>query len=202
MYGISDAILLRLSPAPPAAEMMHLVSRHFDADMLYFSRVRALFATGDGSHTNAVIHAIKYGGMRRTGTDLGSMLARVVCDEWDSLPTGVIPVPIHQARLRERGYNQSHDIAIGVSNVIGNVILNDVLVRKYYTSTQTNYSSGLRLINVSDVFEVIDALAIKGKHLALVDDVLTTGATANACAKALLDCGARRVDVFALAIAM
>jgi predicted amidophosphoribosyltransferase len=103
-----------------------------------------------------------------------------------------VPVPLAAARLRERGFNQSAHLARALARRIGGTVLDDVLVRVRTTESQTQLTPAERRANVHDAFAVPAQrrVAIRGRELVLVDDVLTTGATLNACAVALLDGGA------------
>ena len=97
----------------------------------------------------------------------------------------LIPVPLHAKREKERGYNQSLMICQGIHEVTGIPIGEKYLVREVYTETQTHKSAEERFKNVQDIFEVRYADELKGKHVLLVDDVLTTGATLESCAHQL-----------------
>jgi ComF family protein len=103
-----------------------------------------------------------------------------------------VPVPLAAARLRERGFNQSAHLAAALARRTGGTVLDDVLVRVRTTESQTQLTPAERRANVHDAFAtpVQRRAAIRGRTLVLVDDVLTTGATLNACAVALLDGGA------------
>ena len=103
-----------------------------------------------------------------------------------------VPVPLAPGRLRERGFNQSEVLARGLAERTGGTVLPDALVRLRETGTQTQLTPAERLVNVQSAFAVpeLRRVAICGRSLVLVDDVLTTGATLNACAVALLDGGA------------
>ena len=97
----------------------------------------------------------------------------------------LIPVPLHPKRERQRGYNQSLMIAQGIHGVTGIPIGDKYLVRGIYTETQTHKTAEERFKNVKDIFEVHFADELKGKHVLLIDDVLTTGATLESCAHQL-----------------
>lgn len=147
-----------------------------------------------------LIHLLKYRNRPGIGRFLGSLLAKRVEQE-PGIPhiTGVLPVPLHPLRRRERGYNQSACIARGISDVTGIPVLKNVLGRGRNTPTQTSLSPEARMANVSGVFEVARPDAVCGATVALVDDIFTTGATIGSCARALLQAGAGRV--FALTVA-
>jgi ComF family protein len=144
-----------------------------------------------------IVHALKYGGWHRVAADMGQRMARVDWPE-DVLEErrAIVPVPLSAKRERERGYNQSVELARAVSDAWGIPVWHDVLVRTRHTETQTRLTPGDRLRNVSGAFGVASPAPqmLRGSHLVLVDDVVTTGATLNACAAALCDGGARIVS--------
>lgn len=110
----------------------------------------------------------------------------------------ICPVPLHAARLRERGYNQSAVLAAGLARRLRRPFWSNVLRRSRPTETQTHLTARQRLSNVADAFEVRTA-RIAGKAILLVDDVMTTGATTSSCARALKKAGCRSVHVLTLA---
>lgn len=128
--------------------------------------------------------AVFAGHMRRAG--------RVLIKDADI----VVPVPLHPARLRARRYNQSTLLARAVAR---NKFNADILMRKRATDTQGGKSVSGRRRNVSGAFDICAGAAIDGKHVLLIDDVFTTGATLEACARALKRGGAKSVDALTLA---
>jgi ComF family protein len=150
-----------------------------------------------------LIHELKY--RRRTvlGIELGREIGRVLLARTDERIDGWIPVPLHISKLRERGFNQSLFIGRGVEAVTGTPRFDGVLARIRYTPSQTALSIPLRAKNVSGAFRVPPGAAhrVEGRTLLLVDDVVTTGATMQACGSALRAAGARAVLGCAIAIA-
>jgi ComF family protein len=143
--------------------------------------------------------------------DLAGPLSRMAWDGYQRLypDTGhdvLVPVPLHPKRLRKRGFNQSLLLAREFSQRKGApgvpLVLPRALVRARSTATQAGLSLSEREANIKGAFVVVSPGKIKGMRLLLVDDVLTTGATARACARALMDAGALRVDVLTLARAV
>ena len=113
----------------------------------------------------------------------------------------IIPVPLHRSRESQRGYNQSLCIAKGISKAL-NVPINSVsLLRKKTTGSQTKKGRYKRFENMQQVFSVADTAALKGKHILLVDDVITTGATMEACGIALFEAGIKKLSIATAAFA-
>lgn len=201
--GIADSELLHHQPAPSGIELMLLLQRHFQPDELSLSSVQSLWAIGTGTSIDNAIYAIKYGGRKKLARSLGAWLTHH--PELEELPQDVLiaGVPIHSARRRERGYNQAHEIATGwTAQGVGTLLPPGLLMRLRYTPTQTTQNEAGRLSNVSGAFAITSPEAVHGRNVVLVDDVLTTGATLNACATALLEAGARRVDAATLCAAV
>ena len=113
----------------------------------------------------------------------------------------IVPVPLHEKKERQRGYNQSEMLANGISAVTGIPVFNKLIVRIRQTETQTHKGRAARWENMQDVFGCTSPEAFQGKHILLVDDVMTTGATLVACADALLGIPNLRISVLTLALA-
>lgn len=144
-----------------------------------------------------IVHALKYGGWRAMGAEVAERMGRLA---WplDVLEerAAVVPVPLSRARLRERGFNQSDVIGAPLAQRWNLPLWRDVLERARATETQTRLTPEERLANVSGAFRVSDASRrrLANQHVVLVDDVVTTAATLNACAAALVSGGARIVS--------
>lgn len=110
--------------------------------------------------------------------------------------SALVPVPLSKRRLKERGYNQSERLAVGLAEQWSLPVLDDGLVRARHTQTQTRLTPGERLRNVSGAFRAADSARgmLRGAHVIVADDVVTTAATLNACAAALCEGGARIVS--------
>jgi ComF family protein len=157
------------------------------------------FYTRD-SRIRRLIHQLKYKGIREVGPELGRIYARTLkssgfLNDIDL----IIPVPLHPSKKRQRGYNQSDLISLGISEVSGIPMESDLLVRKTVSKTQTRKTRYDRWINVEDIFRVTDQDRIENMHILLVDDVITTGSTLEACASELLKVENVKVSVAALA---
>jgi ComF family protein len=160
----------------------------------HVERVLAPFAYS--APLDGYVHALKYRGARR----LGRTLALALVDELRDAARGVdalVPVPLHPRRLRERGFNQATEIARALGGALERPLLLAGIRRRGAQVTQAGRGAAERLENVASAFVVESDLA--GARLAIVDDVVTTGATVNALAAALRDAGAERCDVWAVA---
>jgi ComF family protein len=161
----------------------------------------AFFHFSKGEGVQALVHRLKYKGRRDIGRFLGDWMGQELLQDAAFASAGlIVPVPLHPRRLRERGYNQSVLIAEGLSQSMG-LPYADALVRTVATPTQTRKHRFERFRNVGDVFAVGDPAAVAGRHILLVDDVLTTGSTLIGCATALLSVPGTRISVAALAVA-
>lgn len=153
--------------------------------------------------TQQLIHLLKY----KNRTDIGEWLGREMGKELkEAYPFNradmIIPVPLHHAKQRKRGYNQSDFIADGLSEVLNIPVDKTALVRLRMNETQTRKSRLERWKNVDELFECIKPKALQGKRILLVDDVLTTGATLEACAQSIYeDCGAVNINFVTAAVA-
>ena len=110
----------------------------------------------------------------------------------------LLPVPLSRKRLRQRGYNQSEMLAIGVSDITPLPIVTNALRRKHFVKSQTRLSRHERQENVEDMFELRDGSRLQGKHVLLIDDICTTGATLIACIDALKNIPGIRLSVLTL----
>jgi ComF family protein len=147
-----------------------------------------------------VLHEFKYGGRRRASGRLAQALledpaARALVGSSDLL----VPVPLHPRRLRERGFNQSAVLADEIARRTGCPVCPDALVRRTDTVPQAGLTAAARRRNVRDAFAVRRKAAVAGRTVTLVDDVLTTGATAFACARRLREAGATEVRLLTVA---
>ncbi len=149
-----------------------------------------------------LIHHLKYERMTNLAPRLGEKLLFLLRAEPRFVPAqGLVPVPLHPTKLRERGYNQSLLLAQAVSQGSGIPLIDDALIKVRRTKSQTKLSLEERVENVKGAFEVKSRERVKGKRLIIIDDVLTTGSTLNSCAEALREAGAQEVYGLTLAIA-
>lgn len=130
-----------------------------------------------------LIYLVKYRSQRELGVYLGRMLGKQMLGKCEA--DCIIPVPLHKKREKQRGFNQAREIARGISEVTGIPLRDDVLFRVKNNVSQTGKNAAERLKNVENIFELRNPAAIRGKHILLVDDVITTGATLGACLQKL-----------------
>ena len=141
----------------------------------------------DGTVCQRLIHALKYHDRPDVGTALGARFGeRLRAAEALRDLHGIVPVPIHGKRLRQRGYNQAERIAEGLADQLGVAVYPTALRRRDFQASQTRMGKLDRLENVRDTF-IAGEGDFTDRHLLLVDDVLTTGATLDFCAQALLE---------------
>ena len=167
---------------------------------LPIERASAFLFYTKGSDVRKLLFEIKYYGNADLGCFLGRCMAR------ELYPTGffkgidgIVPVPLHPQKLDKRGYNQSEMLAKGIASVVNIPVVSHWLVRTQNTETQTHKGNYERWVNVKDVFGCPSKNDLFGKHILLVDDVMTTGATIVACADALKQIPGLRISVLTLA---
>lgn len=165
----------------------------FAAAFLYFNKKGMV---------QELIHNLKYKGHQEIGTVLGSWYAEDLKELQLPIPFDVvIPVPLHKKKFKERGYNQvttfGNAIAAGF-----NIPFNDnVLIRKVYTKTQSKKNLLGRSENIESIFDVEFSESNHNKHFLIVDDVFTTGATIEACSRALLKIPGAKISMICMAMA-
>lgn len=151
--------------------------------------------------TQALLHHIKYKGNKSLAIELGKLFGEN-CKEVEFYKTVdiLVPVPLHKSKQRLRGYNQSEQIAIGISEALDIPVDATSVTRLIKTATQTKKNRSERWKNVDQIFGV-ENQSIEGKHVLIIDDVVTTGATLESCAQRILDAGAKSVSIGCLALA-
>jgi ComF family protein len=149
-----------------------------------------------------LLHQLKYKGAKELGEALGHWYGGELKGYgFDDRFDLVVPVPLHARKLRQRGYNQSSCFATGLARELGLVCRDHLLVREKESDTQTRKTREERWQNVEGIFKVTVPQEVKDKRILLVDDVITTGATLEACATALLAIGCKEVSVAIIAAA-
>jgi ComF family protein len=184
--------------------------RHFDnpfTDRLIgrfpFQTGTACYLYSKRGHTQALIHALKYGGRKEIASGIGENYGRKLLSAATYRGINcIIPVPMHITKERIRGYNQAEVFAKGLSNSMNKPIFAGALKKIRKTDSQTTRNRFGRLENVAEVYKAgNDARLLKNKHVLLVDDVLTTGATLEACALELAGIEGLQISMATIAIA-
>lgn len=155
-----------------------------------------------GNAVQKVLHQLKYHGDKAVGVEMGAMFGTELSEVTNLASVDfLLPVPLHPARYRMRGFNQSSEIAKGMSITMGKKVREDVLKRAANTKTQTTKNRAARWQNVSDIFALRNPFDLSGKHVLIVDDVFTTGATMEACVASLKATNALKISAVTLAFA-
>jgi len=157
---------------------------------------RALIPFRYGQPVSGQIQALKYHAQLRYAAALGAMICARAWKDPRPPPDAIVPVPLHRRRLRARGFNQSLEIARRIGAELGIEVRHDLLARIRHTAPQTSLSRAERPRNVQGAFRAATAAPA---HVALIDDVVTSGSTANAAARELKRAGARTVSIWAAA---
>ena len=174
---------------------------------LFWGRTKVEAATSffrfeKGSKYQKLLHLLKYNGDKKVGLFLGKLLGTDLKDTLFNDCDYIVPVPLHPKRQRKRGYNQSEIIAMGLSSIIEVPVMTNILYRNSFTSTQTKKSRFERFLNVEHVFMLKPQnLQKKNCSVLLVDDVVTTGSTLEACVETLLQMEGIKVYVATVACA-
>lgn len=161
-------------------------------------RVAAYTYYSPGSEMAQMVYDMKY----HDRPDIGVALGRLMATELQSAGffDGIdllVPVPLAPRRERQRGYNQSRQLTLGVSEATGLAVSDSAVRRTVFKGSQTELSRWDRQENVEDVFRLRDADTLRGRHVLLIDDIVTTGATVTACARELQKAEGVRISVLA-----
>jgi len=177
-------------------------------EKLFWGRLPIVAATAQYYFTRHTLmqhlmHHIKYRGHKALGFYLGQQLGNSVRQtQRFTTVDALVPLPLFAARERARGYNQAAVLCDGMADILQKPVLKNSTVRTTHTESQTTKSRIERWQNMKDHFEVTDVQQLTGKHLLLVDDVVTTGATLEACGRALLGVDGVQLSVATLCVVM
>jgi ComF family protein len=161
----------------------------------------ALYLFSRKSPIQRALHQLKYRNKPEIGLKIGREFGKKLLQSPHFQGVdAVVPVPLHPRKERLRGYNQSRLFAQGLAEVLQKPLIAGALLRERYTQTQTRKKRIERFLNVSDVFVLRQPERVRGKHLLLVDDILTTGATLETCGQALLEASGVRLSLATIAI--
>lgn len=179
----------------------NFVANKFYGKILLFDAV-AYFRFSKSGKVQQLLHCLKYKNMPELGEYLGRRYgSELKTKGFEVAYDLIVPVPLHQRKLKRRGYNQSAMIARGLADALNLPVKQDLIIRNISTSTQTRKSRIERWRNVDAIFSIKAKVTINDKTILLVDDVITTGATLESCAQVLLDAGCKAVGVAAIAAA-
>lgn len=176
--------------------------------MRFAGRVRVEKATSLAYFTaegllQHLLHKLKYEDRKDVGAYLGTQLGYDLLQVgWAKGIDAIVPVPLHPKKEAIRGFNQATVIAGAMGEVLKLPVLADTVKRTRFTETQTQKTREERMENMQGAFEVVDEAAISGKHILLIDDVLTTGATLEACALSLLAVRGVKLSIATIGIAV
>ena len=162
-------------------------------------KAAALFYYHPHSETAQLVYRLKYNNRPDIGEDMGRVMANELqATDFFSDIDVLLPVPLASKRLRQRGYNQSEQLAKGISDITHLPIVTKALRRKHFQQSQTTLNRWQRQENVEDTFWLKDGSQLQDKHVLLIDDICTTGATLISCANTLKDIEGIRISVLTL----
>jgi ComF family protein len=183
---------------------------HLDTENALYRRLQgriplkfafAFFLFRKGGKVQHLLHALKYSNHPEIGETLGEVYGQELQQAgFNQKFNLIVPVPLHASRKRKRGYNQSEKFAAGLSKNL-NIPFSDALLRATKTETQTRKTKLKRWQNVSEVFQVKEPELIRNQDILLVDDVITTGATIEACSQVLIEEGCSSISIASIAYA-
>jgi len=187
-----------------------VTSYHLDNEnpvkKVFYGRVKIMKATAllhfrKKAGVQQLIHDLKYRGHREIGTYFGQWLGEELADsDWMNTIDAIIPVPLHKSKLKQRGYNQVEDFGKELAKYLNAEYLDDVLIKTSSSQTQTLKDRLSRSGKLNETLLVQNSEKIKGKHLLLVDDLVTTGATLEACAQKLYETSELKISIATIAI--
>ncbi len=164
-------------------------------------RAAALCYYAPGGELARAVYELKYRGRPDVGEALGRLMAtEMQHDGFFEDIDMLVPLPLTPKRRRQRGYNQSRMLALGISEVTRLPLFDDVVCRTVFKGSQTQLSRWERRENVENVFQLRDADGLRGRHVLLIDDIVTTGATITACARVLQQVDGVRVSILSLGL--
>lgn len=178
----------------------HITKKFFGR--LEIAHGAALLSYYKGSMFTDMLHRFKYEGGKDIGFMLGRMTGhRLLKSSWCDSVDIIVPMPIHKNRRKVRGYNQSTEYAKGIKAITNIPIVENLVIKKHYTTSQVSKGRMARQTNVDMTFALVDKHRYAGRHILLVDDVITTGATILACAQCLQQIPKVKISVVAIAFA-
>lgn len=175
------------------------ITAKFDG-LFDFNDANAFFLFSEGSKVQHLMHQVKYKGQSSLGEFMGFWCGKELQKAYPFVfYDAMIPIPLFKNRLRERGYNQAACLTTGIHRATGLPCLEQVLIRKIQSKSLVGQNRAQRYDSLSNAFGILNEEQIIGKHILLVDDTLTTGATFLAAAEKLKAAGAKEISFLALA---
>jgi len=159
------------------------------------------FYFSQNSIVQNMIHELKYRGNKKAGKFFGNLMGKSLLNSNRFHVDVIIPLPLFERKERMRGYNQSELIANGIAEIISKPVVKNNVVRNFFTETQTKKHRLERWKNVENIFYVTRPSELEGKHILLVDDVITTGATIESCGLEILKIKDAKLSIASFAIA-
>lgn len=160
------------------------------------------FYFSKGSIVQNMIHEFKYHGNKKAGNYFGNLMGKSLLNSNRFHVDVIVPLPLFKKKERMRGFNQSEILCQGISEMINKPVIRNNVIRKVFTETQTKKHRVERWKNVEDIFYVSNPTQLEGRHVLLVDDVVTTGATIDACGTEILKIKDVTLSIATLAMAM
>ena len=177
-------------------------------EKIFYGRIRVEHATSafyftKDSLMQRMMVQLKYKNNRAAGRYLGKLLGMQLqaCPDYNDIDM-IIPLPLNPRKQKKRGYNQAEEIANGMFTVWPKPVVTDIAYRQYFTETQTHKNRISRWQTMDGVFAIRDEQLLVGKHILLIDDVITTGATLEACGQAILAVEGTRLSIASVAYTM
>lgn len=181
--------------------------RNNPVEKIFWGRVHVLAGMAElyfakSSVVQNLIHEFKYRGNKELGNYLGNLIGKSLLESnrFQSIDA-IIPLPLFEKKEKLRGFNQSEILCKGIAEITGIPVITKNVIRKVHTETQTKKHRTERWENVHQTFHVVNPENLAGKHVLLVDDVITTGATLEACAAEIFKINNVRISIAALAMA-
>ncbi len=175
-------------------------------EKVFYGRIKienatSLFVFQKHGLVQNLIHNLKYRGREEIGIEIGRWLAEEISQNSDYQSIdAIIPVPLHKKRLRERGYNQVETFGVEIAKKLNVKYIDSVLKKNSYTSKQSKRGKLSRWVNTSETFGIQNESLLKNKHILLVDDIVTTGATIEACVNTLKTIPGIKISIATMAI--
>lgn len=191
---LSDDFIQSLEYAHSSEKILQHCNDILGSDNVVLKEIHALYFFEPDEPIQNIIHHFKYYHFKRIGTAFGIIIGEYLLSRYKRLPEVIIPVPLHPVRQRERGFNQADILSKEVGKILNRPVLKTTVERRIYRDQQVHQKFTDRINYDEKMFLVRKIENIQGKHVLLIDDVLTTGSTVNAVAKSLRTAGARRVD--------